>query len=181
MITKITTQILQKTRISSTEIEQITNLINLVYQQSEGDFWPTDGSYARTNFDEITDFINKGELIIAQLGDKIVGSVHVYPIDKTTLGFGMLTSSLEFRKLGIGNLLLKTVEDFAIENQYKIIQLELLKPTDFNHPEKKFLEKWYQKWGYKHHETIPHEKLYFKQATMLKFPCKFDIFQKLLF
>ena len=176
----ITLQILQKARISSVKIQQLTDLINTVYQSSEGNFWPTDGSYSRTNYDEITDFISKGEMIIAFFEDKIVGSVHVYPVDKTTLGFGMLTSSLNYRKMGIGNALLKAVEDFAIANQYKIIQLELLKPTSSNHPEKEFLEKWYQKWGYQYLETIPHEKLYFKQATMLKFPCKFDIFQKLL-
>ncbi|MDP2088826.1 MAG: GNAT family N-acetyltransferase [Flavobacteriaceae bacterium] len=176
----LTVKILQKAAISANEIQQITDLINTVYKSSEGEFWPSDGSYSRTNIDEIADFITKGEMIVSMYDNKIVGSVHVYPIDKTTLGFGMLTSSLDYRKMGVGNLLLKAVESFAINNQYSIIQLELLKPETFNHPEKEFLEKWYQKWGYKHQETIPHEKLYFKQATMLKFPCKFDIFQKLL-
>jgi GNAT superfamily N-acetyltransferase len=176
----ITTKIPQKECFSTDKIQQLANLINTVYQTSEGDFWPIDGSYSRTNLEDINNFVSKGEMIVAFIEDEIVGSVHVYPIDKTTLGFGMLTSSLAYRKMGIGNLLLKAVEDFAKANQYKIIQLELLKPTTFNHPEKEFLEIWYQKWGYKYLETIPHEKLYFKQATMLKFPCKFDIFQKLL-
>ena len=180
MMMNLNVKILQKSTVSEIEIKQLTALINSVYKTSEGEFWPTDGSYSRTNINEITDFISKGEMIVALLKDEIVGSVHVYPINETTLGFGMLTSSLRYRKMGIGNILLKAVECFAIENHYFTIQLELLKPIEFNHPEKEFLEKWYGKWGYKHHETIPHEKLYFKQATMLKFPCKFDIFQKLL-
>lgn len=173
-------KILQKSAVSEIDINQLTDFINAVYKTSEGEFWPSDNSYSRTNTHEILEFISKEEMIIALFDDKIVGSVHVYPIDKAILGFGMLTSSLDYRKMGIGSLLLQEIENFAIKNQYKIIQLELLKPVNFSHPEKEFLEIWYQKWGYKHHETIPHEKLYFKQATMLKFPCKFDIFQKVL-
>jgi GNAT superfamily N-acetyltransferase len=171
---------LQSSMISENEIEQLTALINSVYKASEGDFWPSDGSYSRTNIDEVTDFISKEEMIVAYLDSEIVGSVHIYPVNETILGFGMLTSSKKYRKKGIGNELLKSVEAYAVENGFKIIQLELLKPIAFNHPEKEFLAFWYQKCGYKYHETIPHEKLYFKQATMLKFPCKFDIFQKLL-
>ncbi|MDP3352404.1 MAG: GNAT family N-acetyltransferase [Flavobacteriaceae bacterium] len=173
-------KILRKAAVSEIEIHQLTALINSVYKASEGEFWPSDGSYSRTNIDEISDFISKEEMIVAYLDNEIIGSVHIYPINKKTLGFGMLTSSLKHRKKGIGNELLKFIEDYAIKNGFTIIQLELLKPIDFNHPEKEFLEFWYRKWGYKHHETIPHKKLYFKQATMLKFPCKFDIFQKLL-
>ena len=173
-------KILKITTISENEIIHLTDLINAVYENSEGDFWPSDGSYTRTNVDEIADFISKNEMIVVTINDVIIGSVHIYPIDKSTLGFGMLTCSLEHRKMGVGNLLLKSVEQFAADHKFEKIQLELLKPENFNHPEKEFLEKWYLKWGYQFKETISHQKLYFKQATMLKFPCKFDIFRKLL-
>lgn len=173
-------KILKKTDCTKESIKNITQLINSVYEATEGDFWPNDGSYSRTNFDDISNFIQKEELIIAQINKTIVGTVHIYPIDDKTLGFGMLSCALEHRKKGIGNLLLKEVEDFAKKNQYKIIQLELLKPLHFNHPDKEFLTIWYQKWGYRWFKTIPHEKLYFKQASMLKFPCKFELFQKVL-
>lgn len=175
---EIKINILQKSSTSESDIKELTHLINSVYEESESDFWPTDGSYSRTNTEEISNFILKGEMIAALVTDELVGSVHIYPINKTTLGFGMLTCSLNHRKKGIGNLLLKAVEEYALSNHYSKIQLELLKPIEFNHPEKEFLEKWYQKWGYQYYETIPYQKLYFKQATMLKFPCKFDLFQK---
>jgi hypothetical protein len=173
-------EILQKTTISEQEIINLTDMINTVYENSEREFWPTDGRYSRTNYNEVSEFITKNEMIVVKNNNKIVGSVHVYHLDKNILGFGMLTCSLENRKQGIGNLLLKSIEGFAIVNKYNAIQLELLKPEEFKHPEKEFLEKWYSNWGYTLKESIPYQNLYFKQVSMLKFPCKFDIFQKLL-
>lgn len=87
-------KILQSTTISENEIEQLTALINAVYKASEGEFWPSDGSYSRTNIDEITNFISKEEMIVAYFNSEIAGCVHIYPLNNTTLGFGMLTCSL---------------------------------------------------------------------------------------
>lgn len=175
---KISTLLIRKSDLLLNQIELVSNLINTVYENSEREFWPTDGSYSRTTIEEISSFIEKEELIIAQVGTEIIGTVHIYPIDNKTLGFGMLTSSLNYRKKGIGNLLLIAVESYAKSNNFNKIQLELLKPVSFKHPEKEYLEQWYIRKGYVFEETITHEKLYFKQATMLKFPCKFDIFIK---
>ncbi len=175
---KITTVLLSKRELTPNQTVLITNLINTVYENSEREFWPTDGSYSRTTIDEISSFVEKEELIVAKEANEIVGTVHVYPINSTTLGFGMLTVSLQHRKKGIGNVLLKAVEVFAKTNKFSKIQLELLKPLHFKHQEKEFLEKWYCKNNYELTESITHENLYFKQATMLKFPCKFDIFTK---
>ncbi len=174
----ISTSLVNKRELSPNQIVLITNLINTVYENSEREFWPTDGSYTRTTIDEISSFVEKEELIIAKVDNIILGTVHVYPINSTTLGFGMLTASIKYRKKGIGNLLLQAVETYAKTNKFSKIQLELLKPVHFKHPEKEFLEKWYRKNDYELTDTISHENLYFKQAAMLKFPCKFDIFTK---
>ena len=128
-MSELNINITQKKYISEIELFQLTELINKVYKSSESEFWPSDGSYTRTNIDEIADFISKEEMIVAYLDSEIVGSVHIYPINKTTLGFGMLTCSLNHRKKGIGNELLKFIETYATKNHFKIIQLELLKPT----------------------------------------------------
>ncbi len=175
---KIITNIVHEDELSIQQIKSIAELINRVYLITESDFWPQNGSYERTNVEEIIQFIEKGELIIASIAHEIVGAVHVYPIKETICGFGMLVSLPEKRGIGIGTALMQSIDDWAIMNRYKTIQLELLKPVNYKHPDKEFLNGWYSKLEYKFMRKTLYGDLYPKQASLLKIPCNFEIYQK---
>lgn len=153
-------------------------MINRVYLISEYDFWPHTGEYSRTTIEAITEFIKKGELLIARVDGKIVGAVHVYRITDTVCGFGMLVSLPENRRSGIGSALIAAVETWALENKFSQIQLELLVPESYKHPDKEFLKNWYTRLGYELQTATPYANLYPKQAHLLKMQCFFEIYQK---
>ncbi len=123
---KILTNIVEEGELSRQDINVIVKLINQVYLLTEKDFWPHDGQYERTNTNEIEHFIKKKELIIATKSQEIVGAAHIYHLKENVCGFGMLVSSPKYRGIGIGSLLMKSIEDWAKTNHYNTIQLELL-------------------------------------------------------
>ncbi len=90
----------------------------------------------------------------------------------------MLVSSPNHRGIGIGSLLMKSIENWAKTNHYKTIQLELLKPIAYKHEDKEFLTSWYTQLGYKYISKTTYLDLYPKQASLLKVPCNFEIYQK---
>ena len=164
--------------LSKAQISTIAKLINNVYLSSESDFWPQNGDYERTTTEEIGNFIKNKELIIAKLKGILVGAVHVYHIENDICGFGMLVSSPEYRKTGIGSTLMSAVENWARIKHYNIIQLELLRPLHYRHPQKEFLKNWYEKLNYQMVKSATYKDLYPDQAHLLKIQCTFDIYQK---
>ena len=162
------------------DIADITAITNEAYMFSEGDFWHQNFDYQRTSFDEISGFIKKKELLAAVSEDTVAGILHKYPLSKDTFGFGMLTVSPEYRKNHIGTMLINEAEKLAIIKNYKKMQLELLKPVHYKHPDKEFLTKWYKKLGYNHISTVPYTRLYPHRAHYLKIPCNFEIYEKKL-
>lgn len=175
---KIETFQADKEGLTLEDIEFICDLINNVYLSSESDFWPSDGTYSRTSVKELNNFIKNKQLIIATKKDEIVGAVHVYPIQNSLCGFGMLVSSPSQREVGVGSALMHHVEKWAANNNYKTIQLELLRPVNYLHPEKEFLKEWYIKLGYQKVSSNSYKSLYPEQAQLLIIPCTFDIYQK---
>ena len=175
---KILTNIVKEGEMSRQEINVIVQLINQVYLLTEKDFWPHNGQYERTNKNEIEHFIRNKELIIATKSQEIVGAAHIYHLKENICGFGMLVSSPKYRGIGIGSFLMKHIEDWASSNHYKTIQLELLKPVEYKHPDKEFLTSWYTRLGYKYVSKTSYLDLYPKQASLLKVPSNFEILQK---
>ena len=164
--------------LSKEEINYTADLINRVYLITESDFWPQNGDYERVNTQELTQFIEKDELIIAKLGDEIVGAVHVYKNTETVGGFGMLVSDPEKRGLKIGSKLVNAVEVWCKKRSCTQIQLELLKPDDKIHPDKEFLYKWYTRIGYEFQSKTPYGDMYPELASLLKIPCTFEVYLK---
>lgn len=159
-------------------LESLSTLITAIYLEEESLFWPHNGDYERTNVKELTSFIETGELILAYDKSKIVGSVHVYPIEKDMCGFGMLISDNAYRGKGIGSLLLKAAEQWGIEKKFNTMQLETLTPSETVLPQKERLKKWYIRSGYQLIKKIPYGDLYPKQAHLLKIECDFEVYHK---
>ena len=55
----------------------------------------------------------------------------------------MLAAKLEFTGKGVGRLLIGACENKAIKEGCAALQLELLEPSEWQHPVKGILHKWY--------------------------------------
>jgi ribosomal protein S18 acetylase RimI-like enzyme len=159
-------------------VAEVTNVVNRVYAIAEEGLW-RDGT-ARTTPPEITDFIRGGEIAVARLDGRIVGSVRIQRLDGGVGEFGMLAADPGHRGVGIGRRLVRFAERLIHERGFDTMQLELLVPRAWTHPAKKFLHDWYTRLGYRVIRTGSIDEQYPALAPRLATPCDFVIYHKKL-
>src|SRR5690242_12093953 len=71
-------------------VRHVVELVNKVYAAAEDGLWQQGAT--RTTRDEIVGFIRAGQIVVARLDDRIVGSIHVRRLDSDTAETGMLAS-----------------------------------------------------------------------------------------
>lgn len=160
------------------EVRDYVDLVNRVYAEAEKGLWQEGAE--RTDAEEIAAVIRAGELVEARLGGQLVGCVHVTTIEGGLGEFGMLVAAPEFRGVGIGRDLVAFAEDWARQQKYATMQLELLMPQTWTHPVKEFLHGWYTRIGYRPVRTEPFDEAYPALQPLLATPCDFVIYHKAL-
>jgi GNAT superfamily N-acetyltransferase len=160
----------------ATLMERITDLINEVYVVAEDGLW-TDGA-RRTTVDEVAELTRAGEIAVARLRGRIVGSVRVQRLDDRTGEFGMLVADPAHRGAGVGRELVRFAERKCSADGLGTMQLELLVPRGWTHPTKEFLAGWYTRIGYRVARTGTIDEAYPALAPLLATPCDFVIYQK---
>ena len=81
---------------------------------------------------------------------------------------------------GIGRELVRSAEDLMRSRGVATIQLELLVPKGWVHPEKDRLRSWYTRLGYRVVRSAPFEQVAAHLASQLAAPSEFLIFRKRL-
>jgi GNAT superfamily N-acetyltransferase len=175
-------------------VARLTDLVNRVYAVAEAGLW-VEGA-ARTTAAEMAGLIAAGEIAVARHdrhdghgvhGEQeghdghdgaIVGSVRIQRIDDGLGEFGMLVADPTRRGAGIGRDLVAFAEDWCRGQGHAVMQLELLVPRDWTHPEKEFLDAWYTRIGYRPVRTGGFEESYPHLAPLLATPCDFVIYHK---
>ena len=176
------------------ELAALVRMINDVYDVAEDGMWKQKG--LRTNENEIRTLIQEQRMIVAKLNDHsssssgsssssnsnksiIAGCVKVDRADKNTAGeLGMLAVNPSVRGQGIGGKLIAAAEDWAKNQGYQRMQLELLTPRDWKNPSKEFNKGWYSRLGYIPQQKEPFEKDYADLVEFLATPCDFTIWKK---
>ena len=161
-----------------TLIQRITDLTNEVYAVAEDGLW-TDGA-TRTTVDEVAELIRAGQIAVARLRGRVVGSVRVQRLDDGTGEFGMLAADPAHRGVGVGRELVRFAERKCRADELGVIQLELLVPRAWTHPTKEFLDAWYTRIGYRVARTGTVDEAYPALAPLLATPCDFVIYRKAL-
>ena len=160
----------------SVDVQSLCVMINKVYRKAEDDIWQK--NHERISIDRLTEIIEKEELLLAKNNKAIAGCIHLEPVNTDLYKFKMLAANPQFKGMGVGSVLVKFAEKTAIERGALKMQLELLVPTEFNHPEKVFLHNWYSRIGYReiseHSVDYCHEGI----SKFLKTPCKAVVYQK---
>jgi GNAT superfamily N-acetyltransferase len=159
-------------------MERITVLTNEVYEVAEEGLW-VDGA-TRTTADEVAELTRAGEIVVARLRDRVVGSVRVQRLDAGTGEFGMLVADPAHRGIGVGGELIRFAERKCSADGLGVMQLELLVPRHWKHPTKEFLDTWYTRLGYRVARTGSIDEAYPHLAPLLATPCDFVIYRKQL-
>lgn len=159
-------------------VEQLTDLVNDVYAASEDGLW-RDGAL-RTTASEMAAFIKAGQIAVATVGGRLAGSVRVQMLSDVAGEFGLLAADPEQRGIGVGRELVAFAERTSRDRGLQAMQLELLVPSTWSHPSKRFLEEWYRRMGYEVIRQTSVDDLQPELAPLLATPCEFVVYEKAL-
>jgi GNAT superfamily N-acetyltransferase len=157
-------------------VEELARLVNRAYAVGEAGLW-MDGT-TRTRPDEIAEAILSGEMLAAALGGRLVGCAVVRPLEPGAADLGMVSAAPDRWGSGIGRELVRSAEELMRSRGVTTMQLELLVPKGWLHPEKERLRSWYTRLGYRVVRSAPFEQVAADLASRLAAPCEFLIFRK---
>jgi len=132
--------------LSNLEIVQVHEIMRIAYEMTEEEIWGE--NYIRLFIEDFTKLIKEGNIYVAYLNGVIVGSVHIYPKDKNTYTFSLLSSDFNFGGQGIGTALIKRVEEEAMKHNASQIKMEILRIKGKDIPHKIRLHTYYERLGY---------------------------------
>ena len=159
-------------------MQTLTDLVNEVYATTEQGLWLP--GTTRTDVDEMTEFTRAEEIVVARLGDDIVGSIRVRRLDADTAETGMLVAHPGRRNLGVGRRLRRHVTAMLRDEGIKTLQIELLVPRDWTPASKAFMARWNERSGYVVVRKGAFDDMYPELAPRLATPCDFIVYEKTL-
>jgi len=132
--------------LNQVEIKQLHEIMRIAYEVTEIEIWGP--NYVRLFIEDFTKLIKNGNIFVAYLDEKIVGSVHIYAKDKNTYSFGLLSVDFSAGGKGIGTALINRVEEEAKKNGATQIKMEILRVKNLDVPHKVRLAQYYTRLGY---------------------------------
>ena len=157
-------------------VQELAQLINRAYAAGETGLW-IEGT-ARITPAEVVDAIRGGAMLVATLEDRIAGCACVLPIDASTADLGLISAAPERRSRGVGRALVRRAEAMMRARGVDTMQLELLVPRGWVHPDKEHLRAWYTRLGYRLVRSAPFDEVAPRQASRVATPCEFLVFAK---
>jgi GNAT superfamily N-acetyltransferase len=96
----------------------------------------------------VVEIVAAGEMAVARVEGKVVGSVRIRQPDPNTGFFGLLAVSPDQQGEGVGRALVLFAEDLSRERGARSMELRLLVPRGQRDPGKDKLDAWYSRLGY---------------------------------
>jgi GNAT superfamily N-acetyltransferase len=158
-------------------VEALVRVINEAYAVGEAGLW-AEGS-SRTEPGEIREAVRDGGVLAATLEDgQVVGGAYVRRLDAESADLGLVSVEPAQWGGGVGRQLVDAAEDLARSRDVSTMQLELLVPKEWVHPEKERLRAWYERLGYRVVRVAPFDEIAAHLAPRLATPCEFLVFRK---
>jgi GNAT superfamily N-acetyltransferase len=157
-------------------VEALVRVINSAYAVGEAGLW-LEGT-TRTEPGEIAEMIRSGGMLAATLEGRIVGCAYARPLDAGTADLGLISVAPDRWGSGVGRELVHSAEGLMRSRGVTTMQLELLVPKGWVHPDKERLRGWYTRLGYRVVRSAPVEQVAAHLAPQLATPCEFLIFRK---
>ncbi|HEX2360173.1 MAG TPA: GNAT family N-acetyltransferase [Solirubrobacterales bacterium] len=159
-------------------VEELVRVINAAYAIGEAGLWLE--GWTRTEPGEIAGAIRSGGMLAAALEGRVVGGAYLRPLDPGTADLSLVSAAPDQWGRGVGRELVRSAEELVRSQGVTTMQLELLVPKGWLHPEKERLRSWYTRLGYRVVRTAPFEEVAAHLAPHLAVPCEFLIFRKRL-
>jgi GNAT superfamily N-acetyltransferase len=157
-------------------VETLVQLINEAYAVGEAGLW-LDG-WMRTQPSEIAEAIGGEGMLAATVDGRPVGCAYVRALDRGTADLSMVSVEPNRWGEGVGRELVRSAEELMRTRGVTTVQLELLVPKEWAHPEKERLRAWYTRLGYRVIRVAPFEEVAAHLAPQLATPCEFLVFRK---
>ncbi|MCS5714619.1 GNAT family N-acetyltransferase [Herbiconiux sp. CPCC 205716] len=157
-------------------VDRLVTIVNAAYAIGEQGMW-TRGT-VRVTADELRGLLRASELLVATVGERPVGCLHVHRLDDAVWGFGMLAAEPHAQGTGIGRGLVTAAERIAREAGATEMQLELLVPTGHRQESKVRLAEWYGRAGYRKVASRSFADDYPELAAPLAVPCDYQLWRK---
>jgi len=132
------------TTAGAEDAAEVARIVNAAYHAGEPGIWG-DG-WERTNAHTVAQLIERGEIAVARVDGRVIGTVRVRMVAPDTAELGMLSVDPEAFGTGAGRALLEYAE---ARFDTPLMQLELLVPHGAPHPSKVRLHEWYSRLGYR--------------------------------
>jgi GNAT superfamily N-acetyltransferase len=154
----------------------LSTMVNAVYTDAERGIW-RDG-VTRTSATELAELTEAGRIVVASVDGDVIGCVRVDRLGDELGEFGMLATDPRCQGAGVGRALVRFAEQASRAEGCAQMQLEILVPRDWPHPNKEFLAAWYERMGYRlTHVGEPAEYLP-ELAPLLATACDFRLYHK---
>jgi GNAT superfamily N-acetyltransferase len=159
-------------------VGELVRVINEAYAAGEAGLW-LEGA-KRTDPGEMTEAVRSGGVLAASLDGRIVGCAYVRPLDAGTADLGLISVVPAQWGGGLGRQLVRSAEELMRSRGVTSMQLELLVPKEWFHPEKQRLRAWYERLRYRVVRVAPFEEVAAHLESQLATSCEFLVFRKSL-
>lgn len=159
-------------------VDELVRIVNAAYAVGEAGLW-VEGT-ARIGPGEIAEAIRSGGMLAATRQGRLVGCAYVRPLDEGTADLGLISAAPDQWGSGVGGEVVRSAEELMRSRGVTTMQLELLVPKGWAHPEKDRLRSWYTRLGYRVVRSAPFDEVASPPASQLAAPCEFLIFRKAL-
>ena len=129
------------------EFADLRARINTAYAEAEDALWAP--GFERIALERVAEIVAAGEMAVARVDGKIVGSVRVRFLDEETGFFGSLAVHPADQGAGIGRELVRFAEELARERGATAMGSRLLVPLEGGDAHKERLHTWYSRLGYR--------------------------------
>jgi GNAT superfamily N-acetyltransferase len=157
-------------------VDELVRIVNAAYAVGEAGLW-LEGT-ARIGPGEIAEAIRSGGMLAATRQGRLVGCAYVRPLDEGTADLGLISVEPDQWGSGVGGEVVRSAEELMRSRGVTTMQLELLVPKGWAHPEKDRLRSWYTRLGYRVVRSAPFDEVASPPASQLADPCEFLIFRK---
>ena len=160
------------------DLHKITQIINEAYDLTEGVMFKE--NYVRTHVGEIEKKVKKNTMLVARIGEEIVGGIYTEQLDKEKSTFGMLAVDPNYMGMGIGNKLITAAEERALQLGSRFMNIEIVRSHKIPMPHKDVLFTWYQRLGYEYLGERLVESMYPQIISEIIYEGVIQVFQKSL-
>jgi GNAT superfamily N-acetyltransferase len=157
-------------------LEELRDRINRVYEVAESGLWLE--GHVRMGAAEMAESVRGGEIAVARLDRRVVGSVQIRRLDRETGELGLLAADPEHRGVGVGRELVRFAETLSRSRGLSTMQLGFVVPREWTHPVKQFLHEWYSRLGYRIVRKEDFREAEPEAAPLLATECDFLIYRK---